>query len=109
MLQVAYVGDVTDIAYLVSQMLEVAEQDIECDGGTCVTQMGIAVHGGAAHVHAYVGRVYRFKQLFLSCESVVDAQFVFHNSCYNVFSISWRRCSTACSSGIFFSMHSLPR
>ena len=35
--QMTDIGNVTDITYLVSQMGKITEQDIERDGGTCVS------------------------------------------------------------------------
>ena len=34
-------------------MLQIAEQEVEGDGWSGVTQMGVAVDGGAADIHAY--------------------------------------------------------
>ena len=36
-LQMTYIGDVTDITYLVTQMGKITEQDIESNGRTCMS------------------------------------------------------------------------
>ena len=54
MLQVSYVSDVTDIAYLVAEMFQEFEKHIVSHSRTGVPQMGVAVDGRAADIHAYV-------------------------------------------------------
>jgi hypothetical protein len=49
----AYIRDVTDIAHFVAQILEQAEQHIVRNPRTGMAQVGISVHGGTAHIHAY--------------------------------------------------------
>ena len=65
MFQMTYIGDISHIAHFVSQMGEITEQDIEGDGRTGMSQMGIAVYRRATHIHAYMRRVKRNKK-FLS-------------------------------------------
>jgi hypothetical protein len=60
-------------------VLQVAEDEVEGDGGPCVSQMGIAVDCGSADVHANVGGMQGFETLFLSCQRVVDDEFRFHS------------------------------
>ena len=62
--EMSHVGDVAHIAHLVADVLEVAEQEVEGDGGTGVAQMCIAINGGAANVHAHAARNDGAKQLF---------------------------------------------
>ena len=71
-LEVAYVGNVAHIAYLVAEVTQVAEHQVEGDGGTGMTQMGVAIDGGTANIHAYIGGVERFEALFLSCQCIVN-------------------------------------
>ncbi len=54
-LEVSDIGDVTHIAHLVSEMLQIAEEDIERDGGTGVSKMRVAVNRWSADVHSDVG------------------------------------------------------
>ena len=70
-LQVAHVGNVTNIAHLVAQSLEVAEHQIECNRGARVSQMGIAIYGRTANVHTYTTFVNWLKHLFATCERIV--------------------------------------
>ena len=70
-LQMAYIGNVSHVAHLVAQMLQVAEENIEGDGWTCVSQMCIAINGRTADIHAYVSRVDWFERFLLSCQRVV--------------------------------------
>ncbi len=71
-LQVAHVGDVSNVANLIAQVLEIAEEYIECDGWSCMTEMRIAIHGRATNIHAHVRSVERSESLFRTSESVVD-------------------------------------
>ena len=58
-LQVSHVGDVAHIAHLVADVLQVAEEHVEGDGGARVAQMRVAIDGGSADIHAHVTRVNR--------------------------------------------------
>ena len=71
-LQVAHVGNISNVTNLVAQVLEIAEEYIECDGRTRMTEMRIAIHGRATNIHAHVRSVERSESLFRTCESVVD-------------------------------------
>lgn len=65
-LQMTHVGDIAHIAHLVTDVLEIAEKDVESDGGAGVTQMGIAINGGAAHIHPHPTLVDGAELLFLT-------------------------------------------
>ena len=56
-LQMAYIGDVAYIAYLISQMGKVAEKQIESNGRTCMSQMRVTVNGRTADIHTYMWSV----------------------------------------------------
>ena len=71
-LQVAHVGNVSNVANLIAQVLEIAEEYIECDGWSCMTEMRIAIHGRATNIHAHVRSVERSESLFRTSESVVN-------------------------------------
>ena len=73
-LEVPHVGDVAHIAHLVAQLLQMAEKHVEGDGGTRVTQVRIAIDGGAAHIHAHMGRRQRHKQLLAPRERVIEVK-----------------------------------
>ena len=79
-LKMTYVGDVPYIAHFVAEVGEVAEKHVECDCGARVSQMGIAVYGGAANVEAYVGCVQGNELFFLTRQRIVYHEFVFHNA-----------------------------
>ena len=70
-LQVAHVGNVSNVANLIAQVLEIAEEYIECDGWSCMTEMRIAIHGRATNIHAHVRSVERSESLFCTSESVI--------------------------------------
>ena len=72
MLKVAYVGYVAHVPHLVAEVLQVAEKHVKRDGGACVSQVRVAVDGGAAYVHAHVGGVQRFEAFLPPCERIVD-------------------------------------
>ena len=71
LLQVAYVGDVTHVAHLVAQRLQVAEQEVEGYGRTCVTQVWIAIYSRSTNIHSYVFRVDWLERLLATCERIV--------------------------------------
>ena len=75
MFQMAHIGDVTHITYLITQMLQIAEHQVEGDGRTGVPQMGIAIDGGTTDIHAYIGCVERLKTLLLTRQRIVNNQF----------------------------------
>ncbi len=78
--EVAYVGNITHVAHLVSLRFEVTEQQVEGDCGACVSQMRIAIYGGATDVQPYKWRVVGCELLFLARKSVVKHQLSFHNT-----------------------------
>ena len=53
-LQVTYVGNVSNIAHLISQMLEITEQKVESDGRTSMSKMWIAIYGWTTNIHTYI-------------------------------------------------------
>ena len=53
MFQVTHIGDVAHISHLIAQMIQIPVKDIECDSRACVSQMTVAVHSGAAHIHSH--------------------------------------------------------
>ena len=59
--EMAYVCNVAHIAHFVAQVLEIAEQNIEGDGWTRMSQMGIAVNGGTAYIHTDTPFMDRFE------------------------------------------------
>ena len=79
MLEVAHIGDVADVAYLVAQMGEVAEEYVEGDGRTGVSEMSVAVDRGSAYIHSHTPFVDRAEKLFVARKGVVDGEIVgFH-------------------------------
>jgi hypothetical protein len=50
--EMADVGDVSDVADFVSEMIKVPEKHVERNGGARMSEMRIAVYGGAADVEA---------------------------------------------------------
>ena len=52
-----HIGDVAHVAHLVTQVLQVAKNHVEGDGGPRMTQVWVAIYGGSAYVHAHVGGV----------------------------------------------------
>ena len=76
--QVAHVGNVAHIAHFISQVLEVAEEDIEGDGRTGVSQVRVAIDRRAADVHTHVWGVQRLEYFLRSAQCVVNRQLMFH-------------------------------
>ena len=79
MLEMPDIGDITDIAYLIAQMGEVTEEDIEGDGGTSMAQMGITIYSRTADIHTYMRGMERTKQLFPTRERVIDHQWLINH------------------------------
>ena len=48
-------------------MLQVAEQQVESDGRTGMTQMGITIDGRSADIHAHIGGMKGLETLLLPC------------------------------------------
>ncbi len=64
--QMAYIGDIAHIAYLVAEVLEVAEEYIEYNGRTGIADMWVAIHGRAAYIHAYTRRSNGLEKFFFA-------------------------------------------
>ena len=80
--QMAHIRDVAHIAHLISQMLEVAEQQVERDGRACMSQVWITIDSRTAYIHAYMGGMQRLEQLLAACQRIVDEQVCFHKLCF---------------------------
>ena len=78
MFQVAHIGDVAHIAHLVAQLLQIAEQYIEGDGGTGVSQMRITIDRGSADVHTDHRFVQGNEMFFATRQGVIYEQGMFH-------------------------------
>jgi hypothetical protein len=66
MLKMSYIGDVADISYLVTEMLEQFDKNIISHSRSCMAEVCITVHCRAADIKSYVSFVDRFKEFFLS-------------------------------------------
>ena len=77
-LKMTYVGDVAHVSDLVAQMLQIAEEYVECYCRTCVTKMCVAIDSRAADIHSYVRSMKRFEAFFLAVQSIVYEQSLFH-------------------------------
>ena len=71
-LQMAHVRDVTHIAHLVADVLEVSEKEIEGDGWPGMSEMRVAINGRAADVHAHAPRVERLEEFLLPAQGVIN-------------------------------------
>ena len=76
--QMTYIGNVTHVAHFISQLLEVAEQDIEGNSRS-VSQVCVAIYSRTAYVHAHMRGVQRSKLFFSATKSIINGQFIFHN------------------------------
>ena len=87
MLEVSDIGDVAHIAHLVAQMLQIAEYEVESDGGARVAQMSVAVNRGAADIHPHVGSMKRFETFFLTVKGIVYQESLFHKMliCFKIY------------------------
>ena len=80
-LQVTHISDVAHIANLVTQVLQITEQQVKGDGRTGMTQMGVAIDGGTTDIHAHIGGMQRLEALLLARQRIIDNQFRFHILC----------------------------
>ena len=78
MLKVTHISDVTHIAHLISEMLEITEKDIECNSRTGMSKVRIAIYCWSADIHSDIWRMYRFETLLLSAERVINQKCLFH-------------------------------
>ncbi len=76
--QVAYIGDVANVAHAIADVLQVAVNDIETDKSAAVAEVNVVINRRAAHIHAYMSVLHGLESLFLSCDAVVQLQVVFH-------------------------------
>ena len=74
-LQMTYICDVAYIAYLVTQMFQIAKQQVEGNGRTGMTQMRVAIDGGTTYIHAHIGGMQRLEALLLARQRIIDNQF----------------------------------
>ena len=65
-LQVPHIGDVTHIAHLVAEVLQVPIQQVESDGRAGMPQVRIPIHRRSAHIHPHMPLMQRTKILFLT-------------------------------------------
>ena len=73
-LEVADVGDVAHVAHLVAEVLQIAEEDVESDGGAGMTQMAVAIDGRTTDIHAHTAFVEGLEGLLGPGEGVVDCE-----------------------------------
>ena len=71
-LQVPHVGNVSHVAHLIAYVLQIPEQDVESDGRTGMTQMGVSINGGTTYIHAHIGSMKRLKRLLAAAERIVN-------------------------------------
>jgi hypothetical protein len=69
--EVSDIGDIADVADLVAKVLQIAEEEVEGNGGACVSEMSIAIDRRSAHIHSYHSGMHGFEQLFLMCQRIV--------------------------------------
>ena len=77
-LQVAHIRDVTHIAYLVAEVLQVAEENVEGDGWARVTEMWVTIDRRSTDIHTHIGAVERFKTFFLTRQRIINKECLFH-------------------------------
>jgi hypothetical protein len=73
--QVAHIGDIANISDLVAEMPEVAVDNVEAHIGTAITEVGVVINSGAAHIHTDVSGRYWLKYIFFPRECVVYSEF----------------------------------
>ena len=71
-LEMTYIGDIAHVPYLITKMAQVAEEHIEGDSGAGMAQMGVAIDGRSADVHAHIGGMQGLEALFLARQRIVN-------------------------------------
>ena len=69
-LEVAYVGDVTDVTHLVAEVSEQSLEYVVGDSRTGVAEVCVAIDGRAADIHADMTRINRDKQFLSMGQSI---------------------------------------
>ena len=69
--QMPHIGDVAHISHFVAQVLQISEENVECYSRAGVSQMGVAIHCWAAHIHAHAPFVQRLEAFFGAGERVI--------------------------------------
>ena len=70
--QMPHIGDVAHIAYGISQVFEVTEEEVEGNSRTRVSEVCITINGGSTHIHANAAFVNGFEEFFGAREGVVN-------------------------------------
>ena len=77
-LQVAYVRNVTNIAHLVANMLQVAEKEVERDGRSGVSEVGITIDSRTADIHPDATWIERLEEFLLPAQGIINKEWLFH-------------------------------
>ena len=77
-LEVTHIGNIAYIAHLITLCLKVAEEQIECNCRTGMTQVRIAIYCRTADIHTYAIRMYCLKLLLTTGKGVVECKCWFH-------------------------------
>ena len=68
------IGDVPDVAHLVSEVDEIPEDHVEGQEGPHIAEVNIAVHGRTTDVHAHVGRVEGNEAFLFPAQRIADVE-----------------------------------
>ena len=74
-LQVSHVGDVAHVAHLVAEVAEKFAQHVIGHARAGVAEMGVAIDGGTAYIHAHMAGVDRLEELFAAGQGIGDEEF----------------------------------
>ena len=72
MLQMAHVSDVTYIANLIAQVLQIAEHEVEGNGWTGMSKMGVTIDGWPTHIHTHIGGMKGLETLLLTRQRIIN-------------------------------------
>src|SRR5574344_518034 len=75
-------------------MLQIAKHHVESDGRTGMAQMAIAIHCGAANVHAHMFRIQRNKEFLLARKRIMYVKLLFHIIVFFLLSNNCAICGT---------------
>ena len=77
-LEVAYVRDVPHVTHLVADVLQIAKQEVEGNGRTCVPEVSVAIDSWAADIHANATGIERLEEFLLPTQGIINQEWLFH-------------------------------
>ena len=87
--EVAHIGDVAHVAHLIPEVFQIAEYEIEGDGGTGGSQMGVTINRWATNIHSDVAGIDGLEEFLGARERIINKKLMFH-ICVGVLLCHWK-------------------